>query len=183
MGAGVLYDSLRPLGQEPTRLLCPWGFPGKITGVGCYFLLQGIFLAQRWNLHLQHWQADTLPLCHLGRRNDCHQFSSVAQSCPTLCDPMNLRLKNELTNFNILLSLPNLYFCHDQQRQPHVLRAKKICHSLKSLHGEKVCFGDTILFLKLITLIYLIILRKKYYRKHHKNLNIIQYPNKGVFNV
>ena len=24
-----------------TRLLCPWDFPGKNTGVGCHFLLQG----------------------------------------------------------------------------------------------------------------------------------------------
>ena len=31
------------------RLLCPWGFPGKNTGVGCHFLLQGIFLAQGLN--------------------------------------------------------------------------------------------------------------------------------------
>ena len=29
----------------PLRLLCPWDFPGKNTGVGCYFLLQGIFPA------------------------------------------------------------------------------------------------------------------------------------------
>ena len=26
-----------------TRLLCPWDFLGKSTGVGCYFLPQGIF--------------------------------------------------------------------------------------------------------------------------------------------
>ena len=25
----------------PTRLLCPWGFPGKNTGVGCHFLMPG----------------------------------------------------------------------------------------------------------------------------------------------
>ena len=28
-------------------LLCPWDFPGKTTGMGCHFLLQGIFLTQR----------------------------------------------------------------------------------------------------------------------------------------
>ena len=27
-------------------ILCPWGFPGKNTGLGCHFLLQGIFLTQ-----------------------------------------------------------------------------------------------------------------------------------------
>ena len=26
----------------PTRLLCPWDFPGKKTGVGCRFLLQAL---------------------------------------------------------------------------------------------------------------------------------------------
>ena len=40
---------LRPQGLQPARLLCPWDFPGRNTGVGCYFLLQGIFLTQRLN--------------------------------------------------------------------------------------------------------------------------------------
>ena len=29
-------DSLRPHGLGPTRLLCPWNFPGKSTGVGIF---------------------------------------------------------------------------------------------------------------------------------------------------
>ena len=33
-------------------LLYPWDFPGKNTGVGCHFVLQGIFLTQGSNLHL-----------------------------------------------------------------------------------------------------------------------------------
>jgi len=32
-----------------TRLLCPWDFPDKNTGVGCYALLQGIFTTQGSN--------------------------------------------------------------------------------------------------------------------------------------
>ena len=28
---------------QPTRLLCPWDFPGKNTGVDCHFLLHRIF--------------------------------------------------------------------------------------------------------------------------------------------
>ena len=28
---------------QPTRLLCPWDYPGKDSGVGCHALLQGIF--------------------------------------------------------------------------------------------------------------------------------------------
>ena len=29
-----------PMGYSPTRLLCPWDFPGKSTGVGCHCLLR-----------------------------------------------------------------------------------------------------------------------------------------------
>ena len=39
----VLSDSSRPHGLQPTRLLCPWDFPGKSTGVGCHCLLQIFF--------------------------------------------------------------------------------------------------------------------------------------------
>ena len=62
--ASVVSDSVRPHRWQPTRLSCPWDSPGKNTGVGCHFLLH------------------PTPL-----RSD--QIRSVAQSCPTLCDPMN----------------------------------------------------------------------------------------------
>ena len=42
----VVSDSLQPHGLKPTRLLCPWHFPAKNTGVGCHFFHQGIFLTQ-----------------------------------------------------------------------------------------------------------------------------------------
>ena len=56
---------LRPHGLYPARLLCPWDFPGKNTGVGCHFLLQGIFSTQGLNPPLLHWQAGSLPNSHL----------------------------------------------------------------------------------------------------------------------
>ena len=34
---------LWPHGLQPARLLCPWDFPGKNTGVGYHFFIQGIF--------------------------------------------------------------------------------------------------------------------------------------------
>ena len=66
-------------------------FPGKNTGEGCHFLLQGIFLTQGSNLCLLHWQVGSLSLSLQGSpwRVSAVQFSSVAQSCLTLCDPMN----------------------------------------------------------------------------------------------
>ena len=48
------------------RLLCSLDFPGKNAGVGCHFLLQGIFPPQGLNLCFLPWQEDSLSLCHLG---------------------------------------------------------------------------------------------------------------------
>ena len=48
----VVSDSLLPQGLQPTRLLCPLNSPGKNPGVGCHFLLQGIFPTQESYLHL-----------------------------------------------------------------------------------------------------------------------------------
>ena len=49
--------------------LCPLDFPGRNIVVDCHFLFQGVFPTQGLNLHLLlllNWQADSLPLHHLG---------------------------------------------------------------------------------------------------------------------
>ena len=58
----VMSDSVQPQRQQTTGLPCPWDFPGKNTGVGCYF-------------HLQCMEVKS--------------ESEVAQSSPTLSDPMD----------------------------------------------------------------------------------------------
>ena len=60
--ASVVFDSVRPQRWQPTRLPHPWDSPGKNTGVGCHFLLQCMKASSE---------------------------SEVAQSCPTLSDPMD----------------------------------------------------------------------------------------------
>ena len=52
LSSSVTSDSLGLFGLQPTRLLCPWDFSGKSTGMSCHFLLQGIFLTQGLKLHL-----------------------------------------------------------------------------------------------------------------------------------
>ena len=37
LSCSVGLDCQRPHGLQPTRLLCPWDFPGKSTGVGCHW--------------------------------------------------------------------------------------------------------------------------------------------------
>ena len=53
-------------GLSSTRLLCPWGSPGKNTGVGRQTLLQGIFLTQGWTLGLLHCRQILYQLSHQG---------------------------------------------------------------------------------------------------------------------
>ena len=57
-----MSNSVRPLGRRPTRLPRPWDSPDKNTGVGCHFFLQCMKVKSE---------------------------SEVAQSCPTLCDPVD----------------------------------------------------------------------------------------------
>ena len=56
----------------PTRLLCPWASPGKNTGVGCHFHLQGIFPTQGLNPGVLHCRKILYHMSHWGssRKND-----------------------------------------------------------------------------------------------------------------
>ena len=58
----TLWDPI----DQPTRLLCPWDFPGNSTGVDCHFLLQGIFPTQGSNLGLPHCRQMLYCLSHQG---------------------------------------------------------------------------------------------------------------------
>ena len=49
-----MSDSVRPYGQQPTRLLCPRDSPDKNIEVGSSSLLQGILLTQGSNLGFLH---------------------------------------------------------------------------------------------------------------------------------
>ena len=62
-GGGLVPKSCPTLathGLQPARLLYPWNSPGKNTGVGCHFLLQGIFPTQELNPGFLHCKADSL---------------------------------------------------------------------------------------------------------------------------
>ena len=43
----VVSDSKRPPGLQPARILCPWDFPGKSTGVECHRLLRGMYCSHQ----------------------------------------------------------------------------------------------------------------------------------------
>ena len=71
----VVSNSLQLLGLQLTWLLCPWNFPGKNTGVGRHFLLQGSNIPTQGSnpglLCLLHCHVGSLPLYHLGSPIHC----------------------------------------------------------------------------------------------------------------
>ena len=86
-----MSEALQPHGLEPTRLLCSWDSPGKNTGMGCHFLLQGssptrdrtcVFCTSCIGRQiLYHWATREANYCTAAAA------AKSLQSCPTLCDP------------------------------------------------------------------------------------------------
>ena len=74
----VVSDSLRPHGLQPTRLLCPWDFPGNSTGVDCHFLLHGIFPNQGSNPSLPHCRQTFYHLSHQGSSIQVILYSTLS---------------------------------------------------------------------------------------------------------
>ena len=73
-----MSDSLRSHGLVPASLLCPWASPGENTGVGCYSLLQGIFLTQGSNPGLL--QCSHILYCLSYREAHFNQGKKIFQS-------------------------------------------------------------------------------------------------------
>ena len=63
----LVTQSLRPRGLQSARLLCPWDSPGKNPALGCYALLQGIFLTQGSNPRLLCCRWTVYRLSHQGK--------------------------------------------------------------------------------------------------------------------
>ena len=75
----VVSDSSRPHGLQPTRLLRPWDFPGKSTGVGCHRLLHFIIWGwcKRVKGHLRQIQLNWVPKLHSTVCNLTNMFLGV----------------------------------------------------------------------------------------------------------
>ena len=89
----VVPDSLRPHGLYPSRLLCPWDSPGKHTGVGCHFFLQGIFPTQGSSPSLLHYRQILYRQSHQGNLITTQMSPMAQQLCPQLyASPLSPRL-------------------------------------------------------------------------------------------
>ena len=95
--------TLRPHGLQSARLLCPGNSPGKNTRVGCYSLLQGIFLTQGSNPGLLHCRQIPYHLRHQG--SPCNYLLQYIHS-PFISYPWLIYFASE--DLYILISL--IYF-------------------------------------------------------------------------
>ena len=77
----VVSDSSWPHGLQPTRLLRPWDFPGKSTGVGCHRLLHSKF-ADKAKINDHQLKISIRKIFTLRRRL---QFSKSYSNCISLC--------------------------------------------------------------------------------------------------
>ena len=77
-------NAQQPHGLQPTRLLRPWDFPGKSTGVGCYFLLLlFLFLTQGLNPGLPHCRQTLYHLSPQGSPKRTEAEAPIIWLCPT----------------------------------------------------------------------------------------------------
>ena len=101
----------------------PWDFPGKNTGVGCYLLLQGIFLTQGSNPGLPHCRQTLYRLNHQGSPS-CKDIWHLKKSISTDISTLQLSLAPKLgceAGENILLHSQGMLlfsFCKHLYSQP-----------------------------------------------------------------
>ena len=103
LSLSVVFDSLRPCGLQPARLLYPWDSPGKNTGVGCHALLQGIFPTQGSNPGLLHWQVGSLLLVPPGKPikvTEMDKIENRKKKTEGLAKPKNWFFENVVKQIN-----------------------------------------------------------------------------------
>ena len=102
-----MSDSVAPW-IVASRLLCPWDFPGKHTGVGCYSLLQGIFPTQGLNPGLLHYRQILYCLSHQGSLCDYWTERFISKLCRT---DKQIYLTNDHSSMGLTNSLQKV--CKD----------------------------------------------------------------------
>ena len=154
----VISDPQWPHGLQPTRLLCPWDFPGKSTGLGCHCLLcllgaGGWISCAGLNVSPKPWPLPTWTpvvsscdtqkpeiaksLCE-GWRADCPSWESmiysnlkvkITQSCLTLFDSMNSTVHGIL-QIRILIFSFSRGSPQPRESNPGLLHGRRILYQL-----------------------------------------------------
>ena len=126
--AVYIYVRVELQGLRATMFLCPWDFPGRNTGVGGHFLLQGIFLTRGSNLGFLHCR-----WIHFYHTSTCKWyhliFSSFWLNSLIMIISKSLHVSADgVTLLFLLLSSILLYVYH-------------IIFIRSSVHGHLACFN------------------------------------------
>ena len=132
-----MSNSLRPHGLQPARLLGPWDFPGKNTGVVATSYWRGSSWSRDWTCFscnscicrqvLYHQHHLRSPILSLG--------CSVAKSCPTPSDPMDYSTPGYPIFHHLLeLAQTHVHWVSDAIQPSHPLSAPSLVALSLSQH-------------------------------------------------
>ena len=167
LSCSVMADSLRPHELQASGFCYPWNFPGKNTGSGCHFLLQGTFPIQGLNC-LLHWQADSLPLSNMGslllhlilkQSSFTSARSDITVLCVCVCVCVCVYTHKKIRKVKWYVKYHTINFWFEQYQHLSLLilllshRLLKACTILKNLwrlvYESYTMFGSKIIFFQL----------------------------------
>ena len=101
-----MSDSLQPHGLQPTRLLRPWDFPGKSTGVATAFSKRKLSVDE---FELGAWRRLLLLNCGGVGEDSCE---SLGLQDPANQSSWKFRISSEYSLEGLMLKLKLQYFGH-----------------------------------------------------------------------
>ena len=115
-----MSDSVQPRSRQPSRFPHPWDSPGKNTGVGCHFLLQ----------------------CMKAKSE-----SEVAQSCPTISNPMDCSLPGSSVHgiFQARVLEWGAIAFSEKHTEKYKITVKTI--QISTIHGQRLLTFASFLYL------------------------------------
>ena len=141
----VVSYSLRPRGLQPARLLCPWDFPDKNTGMGCQISSSKGASQLRDQTCISYASCiGRRPLCHLGRgiqSGGSVQFSHSVVSNSVTAWTAAGQVSLSITNSQSLLTLMSI---ESVMSSNHLILCRplfllsSICPSIRVFSNESV---------------------------------------------
>ena len=149
----AVSGSLRPHGLQPARLLCPWDSPGKNTGVGYHFLLQGL-PDQRIESTSPALQVDSVSTEPAGKPNP----ESIYLCVSWLIDAVNIKFPSTSNSVSSYVSFGINHMCakvlyismsvhhsiNYMYKEPIERATFYLCWSEVNIHGGGYIKGPTL---------------------------------------
>ena len=141
----VVSDPQWPHGLQPSRLLHPWDFPGKSTGVGCHCLL----CVQHSSAVLKWSYADTVTTQHKPSETD-QSYTTAGQGAPKAACRGQREAEEECpagVGGSRALAIPRFWLLASRTvTQISAALSQWVCDTLPALRNEYKYYYTFILF-------------------------------------